>query len=162
MKSFAYGALIAVTALFAQVFVSVIIDIAWHHAFTLPAMAVYGTLGVAIFFLINGVIEEILRYIVVAKQLCTDTKQRIAALIVHGVLLGGGFWVCEWIFARFSTAAPNNLFAIICALCIHIVCSIMILVLCKKSSLPRVVIIVCATAFHVCGNLMLYSATAIQ
>lgn len=126
LESFLLGILIACAALFAQVFVGLITETFFHSGLTLPINA--SSLHALVFFLIAATIEESLRFLIIQKRIRTYITPSISPTLIHGALLGAGFWIFETIllFTR-DTEISQSLIAIFTVLAIHVIASIILI-----------------------------------
>lgn len=156
IESFFLGVLIACTALITQVFVSIFMEIFFHHDFVLTSHAQF--IDVAGFFLIAAVIEELLRYIVIKKRVIIYVENTFSAIALYGAFLGIGFWSIELILGLTkNTALINDVFSLFTVLCIHVVASILLIAFVYRNKIIYDFFgILCTIIFHVSSNLILF------
>ena len=158
IEAFFLGLLIACTSLISQVFFTVIAELFFrfnlNFEYTLDDSIMYITLTI----LIAATIEELLRYIVIKKRMCTDSHP-IATTLIQGIFLGFGFTLFEIILVSLSTSIVNiPITMILPVLTMHITLSIFLLFTIKpnQSKSKDTLYILLAIVFHTIGNLLIY------
>ncbi|PID52740.1 MAG: hypothetical protein CR972_00500 [Candidatus Moraniibacteriota bacterium] len=159
-ESLFLGPLIACTALIIQVFLSIFAEIFFAYDFTFQNSIQYGISIVFMFFLINALIEEVLRYIIIKKRIIiyTSDSSSLNVIIVHGILLGCGFWLFELFLTYFKTPSLDEITSsLFITLIIHIISSIFLLHFIKKqTTIPDFVFVLLTVLIHTIGNGVLY------
>lgn len=162
IESIFLGILIACTALFAQVFLSVFTEVLFRYNLTLQqSSAIFGFFGVVFFFSINAAIEEILRYTVIKKRVLTYIQDDFRSIMLHGISIGAGFWFFELILVYFRDYSFSLVVtSTLPVLFIHVLLStFFISFLRKKNGASDILIIIIAIILHVASNSILYICT---
>jgi hypothetical protein len=160
-ESFALGILIALTALIVQVSVSIFTEVLFRYDLTLETSIAMGFGGVVLFFAINALVEEIIRFSLIKKRVCSYVKNRMYPMLAHGALIGVGFWTSEVVLASFKDQSFFDLLLPTCTvLLIHTTLSIFMLFLLKKyQMIPCVAIIFTTAIIHTMCNMLLFVYT---
>lgn len=161
IESFFLGILIACTALFIQVFLSIFTEVLLDYDLTLEQSATFGFFGVLVFFLINATVEEALRYTVIKKRILSYIQKTTKSIIFHGILFGAGFWIFEITLVYFRNQSLLDLLSSISfVFVIHVLLSIFfIFFITRKNSLSDIFVIITAILLHTLSNSILYIIT---